>query len=280
MSHVHDETKDHHDGGDPPSLTQAKSHSSSLLERVRSWVSGDGWAGKHHGSEDEDAALAELQQRIREAGSEFAQWLEPRWEDKLRRVLRARDHDLDAAYLMWHNLAKWRAEFGPDRLTEEDAKWYLSKKVLVSCGRDKEGRPGTYVHGKNHVPDSSHIEDMIKTIVYLFERDVNQSVRTADGFTVLMIDANGCGLRNMDTKLFIGKNGFVHILQDYYPESLKLCMILNGTWLFKMMWKVVAPFLNEKTRKKVLVLDKPEEVLEHFDYEALPEELKKQIKKP
>lgn len=31
--------------------------------------------------------------------------------------------------------------------------------------------------------------------------------------------------------------------QDYYPETLKRCFIINGNWVFKLMYKIVAPFL-------------------------------------
>lgn len=71
--------QDHlHDEAPPPTLAQTRSGSkrgSSLLERVRSWVSGEGWGGKH-GHMDEDDALDEMHKRIREAGSEYAAWLE------------------------------------------------------------------------------------------------------------------------------------------------------------------------------------------------------------
>ena len=55
-----------------------------------------------------------------------------------------------------------RAEYRPDQLTEADAHFYLSQKIFYPVGPDKDGRPGTYVHGKMHVADVDRIEEMVK----------------------------------------------------------------------------------------------------------------------
>ena len=41
------------------------------------------------------------------------------------------------------------------------------------------------------------------------------------------------------------------ISQDYYPEILGRMFILNTPMLFSMVWKVVKPMLDQKTRDKI-----------------------------
>ena len=49
--------------------------------------------------------------------------------------------------------------------------------------------------------------------------------------------------RNADVPLFISKPGAVQILQDFYPETLRTCLILHPGWIFSVVWKVIGPFL-------------------------------------
>lgn len=44
--------------------------------------------------------------------------------------------------------------------------------------------------------------------------------------------------------------------QDFYPETLAAAYIMHTSWLFRAVWAIVSPFLDEKTRSKVKVLAK------------------------
>lgn len=42
--------------------------------------------------------------------------------------------------------------------------------------------------------------------------------------------------------------------QDYYPEHLGQMFIINTPFIFKTIWAMVNPMLEERTRKKIQVL--------------------------
>jgi hypothetical protein len=88
----------------------------------------------------------------------------------------------------------------------------------------------------------------------------------------------GCGMRNMDTALLIGKGGLVPILQDYYPERLSCIYVINADWIFKILFKIVSPFLDDRTRHKIVMVNTPNpDLQQHFTQDSLPVEYRQQI---
>ena len=50
--------------------------------------------------------------------------------------------------------------------------------------------------------------------------------------------------------------------------------------LFRIMWAIISPFLDEKTRNKVRVVRSASEVLEFIDWENLPPQLQAKLERP
>lgn len=44
------------------------------------------------------------------------------------------------------------------------------------------------------------------------------------------------------------------LLQDYYCESLGQMFIINTPTVFRLIWAVVNPMLEERTRRKIIIL--------------------------
>ncbi len=44
------------------------------------------------------------------------------------------------------------------------------------------------------------------------------------------------------------------VVQDYFPEHLGTMFIINAPMIFSAIWAVVNPLLEERTRKKIMVL--------------------------
>lgn len=59
------------------------------------------------------------------------------------------------------------------------------------------------------------------------------------------------------------------ILTNHYPERLGCGLITNTPWTFSLFWKVIYPFLDDVTRKKIHFIKKKEEILEHIGKEQL-----------
>jgi len=75
--------------------------------------------------------------------------------------------------------------------------------------------------------------------------------------------------KNYDTTLIKFAMKFVGILQDYYAERLSVMYILNVNWLYKMMYGMIKPFLAQKTKDKIVILDQPEHLNKFFNEDQL-----------
>lgn len=51
--------------------------------------------------------------------------------------------------------------------------------------------------------------------------------------------------KNVDIALITSQPGLLQILQCYYPETLRMAVVIHPTWIFKMMWAIVSPFMVE-----------------------------------
>lgn len=108
----------------------------------------------------------------------------------------------------------WRKEYKPEVLSEEDAAPYLAQGVISRCGPDKYGHPCMYAASKNHWIDSGERhEKNLRTIVHMLDATKQEATEKGNGFIAVIIDQDQCGRKNMDTHLFIGRPGLVHILQ-------------------------------------------------------------------
>ena len=63
------------------------------------------------------------------------------------------------------------------------------------------------------------------------------------------------------------------IAQDYYPETMGACYVVNAPMLFSFLWSIVKGFLDERTRSKVRIIGSNyrEVLLENIDAENLPD---------
>lgn len=64
----------------------------------------------------------------------------------------------------------------------------------------------------------------------------------------LIIDFDGWGLKNRDHDL---DKMMIDTIQNYYPERLGQCFLLNAPTVFKVAWAVVRPWLDKRTTSKV-----------------------------
>ena len=44
-----------------------------------------------------------------------------------------------------------------------------------------------------------------------------------------------------------------HTRQSYYPECLQCLHIINSNIIFRAFWTLISPFIDERTKHKVLV---------------------------
>ena len=86
------------------------------------------------------------------------------------------------------------------------------------------------------------------------------------------IDFNGINSSILNKKLISYVKETLKISQDYYPESLAGCYVLNASLLFRSFYTTVKVFLDTKTKGKIKVFgtDYKNALLERIDSKNLP----------
>lgn len=66
--------------------------------------------------------------------------------------------------------------------------------------------------------------------------------------TCIVFDLGGFALKNMDYKFM---KFMIHILQNYYPDTLGVALVLNSPWLFSGCWAILKRWIDPVSQKKV-----------------------------
>lgn len=95
--------------------------------------------------------------------------------------------------------------------------------------------------------------------------------RIEQGLTIL--DLHGGALKILSKKVYALIQVASKIGQDYYPEIMGQCFIVNAPFLFTGVWAIVKGFLDERTRKKITIKggSYQKDLLELVEAENLPD---------
>ena len=197
--------------------------------------------------------------------------------DKLRfdeadilRFCRARKFDNDKVRTMITNFAEWREAEGIDNLYET---WYWPDKVAFkelypygihkTCklGRPIQiERPG--VADINRVITEIAAEGIIGNLNWQcewFRYHINPACSRAAGrpieSTCQIFDLTDGNVGKLMSRncLALLKMG-AKVAQDYYPETMGACYVVNAPMLFSALYAIVKGFLDERTRSKVRII--------------------------
>eukprot|EP01028_Stygiella_incarcerata_P006385 TRINITY_DN2604_c0_g1_i1.p2 TRINITY_DN2604_c0_g1~~TRINITY_DN2604_c0_g1_i1.p2 ORF type:complete len:284 (+),score=116.91 TRINITY_DN2604_c0_g1_i1:120-971(+) len=193
-------------------------------------------------------------------------------EKMIMRFLRARAFNGKKTYDMFKKAVKWRREYKPEEITEEEIMDEASYGMCEEWVADKAGRPVVILRSRNHDTKVSKAEDTERHLVFLMEKIIREAPPGIEQFT-LLIDIKDIGWRNIDSKL---EDRVINILQNYYPERLGKCIMVRGGWFFSLIWTMFKPFFDKRTLSKFVFIRRDIEkgLLEYFDRESIPEELR------
>ena len=205
----------------------------------------------------------------------------------LHRFLKARKSDVGKAMTMFLDYIEWRKESCVDEITKNYC-FQEAAKVAEFYPRfyhktDKLGRPVYFeILGKMHVDKLFSIttpERLIKGYIREYEKLLNYRF-VACGLKENKHIAQGCSildLKGVPLSQFNQVRKVVQqvsaVAQNYYPETLGKMLIINAPFLFKGIWSIVKPMLDENTVAKISVLGSnyESELQELIDKENLPE---------
>ena len=63
-----------------------------------------------------------------------------------------------------------------------------------------------------------------------------------------------------------------HILQDYYPERLKVAIVVNANWFTKIVIAMCKVFLAKSTKRKIWVVSHISELQDYIDENNMPKQ--------
>jgi hypothetical protein len=219
-----------------------------------------GWGKSGNGN------AAELEEKKKKALEEMRK-LHPEDNDStLGRFLRARDHKVDLSSNMLKAEKAWRAT-NAHVVPPEAVAAQLAKGKAYFHKRDKRGSPLIYILPAKHFPNDFPVQDTLKCALFMLEKAIESMPPGVETFSVV-IDFEGFAMANNDLPFC---REAIAILQNYYPERLGRVLLVAPPFIFRAIWAIIKPLLQEATRNKILFLGSNEELKQYIDPDAIPE---------
>ncbi|WOK95238.1 hypothetical protein Cni_G03945 [Canna indica] len=203
--------------------------------------------------------------------------------ETLVRFLKARDWSIPKAHKMLVDCLNWRVQNLIDDIlakpiTPDDLYRAIRESQLIGLsGYTKDGHPvfaigvglSTYNKASVNYYVQSHIqmnEYRDRIILPAATKKYGRHISTC----VKVLDMTGLKLSALSQIKLLTIISTVDDLN--YPEKTETYYIVNAPYIFSACWKVVKPLLQERTRRKVQVLQGcgRDELLKIMDYASLP----------
>ncbi|KAK6931650.1 CRAL-TRIO lipid binding domain [Dillenia turbinata] len=218
-----------------------------------------------------DAAISKLKSSIRKLGSSAENYGDP----TLMRFLVARSMDPDKAAKMFVEWRKWRASLVPNGfIAESEVRDELDARKIYLQGLSRDGYPVVIVRASLHYPAKDQLQ-FKKFVVHLLDKALTSPFGgrvIGNEKLIAILDLQNLAYKNVDSHGII--TGF-QLVQDYYPERLRKCFIVNMPWFFVSVWKMVSYFLDKATLEKIVIVsdeDGRKSIVKEIGDHVLPEQ--------
>ncbi|KDP39616.1 hypothetical protein JCGZ_02636 [Jatropha curcas] len=162
------------------------------------------------------------------------------------RYLRARNWNTKKAAKTLKETLKWRLEFKPEKIRWEDvAHEAQTGKVYKANYFDRKGR--TVLIMRPGFQNTNNLGGQIRHLVYCIENAI-MTMNPDHEQMVWLVDFQRWTMASISVK---AARETANILQNHYPERLGLAILYNPPKVFESFWKMVKPFIEPKTYKKV-----------------------------
>ncbi|GAQ85884.1 Sec14p-like phosphatidylinositol transfer family protein [Klebsormidium nitens] len=215
-----------------------------------------------------EALLSEMRKAITDLGLSGDAYKGP----DLMRFLRARSNNVKKASKLFVDHENFRKTFCPKGyISEDEVANELAAKKATLQGLDKEGHPLSIGCTKYHIAAKRDLEEFKRFLVYSLDKIIAAMPPGVEQF-VSFLDLTGIGYSNLDSAAL---RHIFDFLQGYYPERLSKLYFLNAPFIFGTIWKVVSPFIDARTRKKIIFCttkNLADTFLPHVDLKIVPAE--------
>lgn len=203
--------------------------------------------------------------------------------DTLVRFLKARDWNVSKAHKMLVDCLRWRIENDIDNILAKPilpAELYRAvrdSQLVGVSGYSKEGLPVIAVGVGLSTHDKASVNYYVQSHIQMNEYRDRVVLPSASekhgryiGTSLKVLDMTGLKLSALNQ---IKLMTVITTIDDLnYPEKTETYYIVNAPYIFSACWKVVKPLLQERTRRKIQVLQGNgcDELLKIMDYASLP----------
>ncbi|KAG0055925.1 hypothetical protein BGZ83_007048 [Gryganskiella cystojenkinii] len=192
------------------------------------------------------------------------------------KFLRARKWIVDDAIKMLVQTLKWRIIEKVDELielsdVELDAKYprFLEQMKMGKGylrGADPSDRPICVINTRVHHKSDQSAKTIRRFTLYTME--CGRTVLPLGSETVIVIfDLSKFGLDNMDWSFV---RLFVQCFENYYPETLEVCVVHKAPFVFRGLWKLIQPLLDPSVASKFIFTKNNAELHKVIPREVLP----------
>ncbi|KAM1276338.1 hypothetical protein ACFX13_029573 [Malus domestica] len=203
--------------------------------------------------------------------------------ETLMRFLKARDMNVGKAHKMLLDCLQWRTESEIDNILAKpiipnDKYRAVRDSYLVGLsGYSKEGLPVIAVGVGQSSFDKASVNYYVQSHIQMNEYRDRVVLPSATkkygkyiGTCVKVLDMTGLRLSALNQIKLLTVISTIDDLN--YPEKTDTYYIVNVPYIFSACWKVVKPLLQERTRRKIQVLQGSgkDELLKIMDYASLP----------
>lgn len=203
---------------------------------------------RHHDA----AGTAEQLREVLEAGGHLEDDRARAFVDDacLQRYLRARNGDLTKAAAMLRDTLKWRKEHGIDELRADDFAdcHYMTDGWAYVAGNDAEGRSVVVFRKRKERIPLADGEKYIRFLAYVIESAVRNMKQGAEQW-VWMLDLAVYAPSNSPHPSITLQ--CLNMLSHHYPERLHKAYFVDAPSIFSVFFRMMSPFVDEKTRQKV-----------------------------
>lgn len=205
----------------------------------------------------------------------------------LLRWLRAREFDEVKAEHMLRQSLIWRKKMGADNILSD----YQPSEVLqkhfpggyLDCS--PEG-PGCYLLPIGSVDIKGFLEvvtvdEVKKHLTFTFEavvdrnRRISLQKRKVIETVFFIVDFEHFSLRQLYSWQVINLlTDLIKIYEDNYPEILEKAYVINAPRFFPVLWKLLSPFLSQRTVDKIAIYGTEQwrkNIFERLDPEGIPQ---------
>eukprot|EP00056_Hartaetosiga_gracilis_P011653 m.177373 g.177373 ORF g.177373 m.177373 type:complete len:450 (+) comp13547_c0_seq1:85-1434(+) len=231
----------------------------------------------------------EQNEQVKEVREAVQDELDPLHNDRfLTRYLAAMNFNVAKAIEMVKNHLQWRKDMEAERPIDElldtvpeVAKTFAPPPTFM--GEDRDGFPIAWdFPGRidaNGVCKACTVGDVARYHGFVFMEQVYDTLRRqsikhnkmVDKFIVVQ-DMTNWSMRHMHKSLIGMVMETTKVRNANYPQILKTMIVINPPTIINMCWKLIKPFLRERTRKKIhFVKGNPKEhLLKIMSEETIP----------